>query len=155
MQRIFLILALCCAFTATVFAQSSLDKVFQLSKAEKKYERLATEYSRTLLEASNNNIEAAFTAWIGFLQFIDKTAKEESVDINGLKVWIHVFWNPDGTINQLGYLLRPESRFVEESALKALFATVADRYALPVQVSYKFSHYSNATFPTPTDLTTN
>ncbi len=156
MLRYLLFVTLCCLVVSqTTAQQSKLDNVFVLGEAEKQYETLTADFSRTMLEATDNDIQKAFSAWMDFLQFVEKTAEAEAVDIKGIKLWMHVFLNPDGTIHRLGFLLRPESRTMPNGELKALLATVVDRYQLPITSANKFNHYSGASFPVITEESSN
>jgi hypothetical protein len=131
------------------FAQSaSLDKVFILGEEEQRYEQLTSQYTQSLLEASTGDITKAFEGWLDMQKAIDTYAESQNYDLNGVKLWMHVFWAPDGNIDQLGFLLRPDSRFVDTDEIKVLLAGFIEQYQLPVQSSQKFSHYTGATFPT-------
>jgi hypothetical protein len=142
-----LILAL--AITALpLLASAQLEKVFLLGTEEQRYEQLVSDYSQSLLEATNGNITQAFEGWLDMQQAIDRYASEQNYDLNGVKVWLHVFWGPNGSIDNLGFLLRPDSRFVETAELRALLAGFIKEYRLPVQSGRNFNHYTGATFPT-------
>lgn len=133
---------------SSLAAQGNLDKVFQLGAEEQRYEQLATSYSQTLLEATTGNITMAFESWLGMQQAMDAHAAKVNFDLNGVKVWMHVFWNEQGVIDQLGYLLRPDSKLVDEAELRAFLASFIGQYQFPVQSQRKFSHYTGAAFPT-------
>ncbi len=139
-------------FAVTPFlanAQSaSLDKVFLLGTQEQAYEQYTGEYSQSLLEASSGNITQAFESWLDMQQSIDAYAKSQRYDLNGVKIWLHVFWAADGSIDHLGFLLRPDSRFVDTNELKVLLAGFIENYRFPLRSNTKFSHYTGATFPT-------
>lgn len=130
-------------------AQSSkMDQVFLLGEEEARYEQLTSIYSQTLLEATSGDIERALNGWLEMQQAMDAYAEQVNYDINGVKVWLHVFWAADGSIEHLGFLLRPDSRFVDQNELKAFFAGFIEQYRLPIQSNRKFSHYTGAAFPT-------
>ncbi|MEL7221238.1 MAG: hypothetical protein AAGJ93_07965, partial [Bacteroidota bacterium] len=113
-----------------------------------RYEQLTSGYTQTLLEATGGDITQAFEAWLDMQQAIDAYAKTQNYDLNGVRLWMHVFWGPNGDIDQMGFLLRPDSRLVDENEIKALLAGFIGQYRLPVQSSQKFNHYTGATFPT-------
>ena len=119
-----------------------------LGENEKNYERLARAYSLSLLEACNNDIKQAFEKWLAMMVEVDKYAKKINYDLKGVKVWLHVFWAEDGSIDNLGYLLRPDSRNIDSKELKAFFSGFLRQYKFPITASRKFSHYTGATFPT-------
>lgn len=134
------------ALPALLSAQMS--KAFELGTDEVHYEQLVGNHSQSLLEATGGNITQAFEGWLDMQQAIDAYATSQNYDLNGVKVWLHVFWAPDGAIDELGFLLRPDSRFVDKAELKALFAGFIQQYRLPVQSGRGFNHYTGATFPT-------
>ena len=142
--------------SAGAFAQtSSMDKVFVLGDAETDYEKMTSIYSQSMLEAADMDIAVAFSNWLGMLQEIDGYAEEIDYDIKGVKVWLHVFWNEQGGIDKLGFLLRPDSRYIETDELRAFFAGFIKQYAFPLTSDRKFNHYTGATFPTISEKNTN
>ncbi len=142
-----LLFALC--FTVVCQAQSgSMSKVFVLGAEEQRYEQLTSSYTQSLLEATGGDITKAFESWLDMQQNIDSYAASQNYDLNGVRLWLHVFWAPDGSIDQLGFLLRPDSRLVEEKEIQALLAGFIGQYKLPVQSQRTFNHYTGATFPT-------
>ena len=74
-------------------------------------------------------------------------AEKVKFDVNGLKIWLHAFWNEDGTLSHIGYLLRPDSRNVNTLELAAFLKTFMQRYEFPLSSSKPFSHYTGANFP--------
>jgi len=131
-----------------LLATAQLDKVFLLGSDEQAYEQLVGNYSQSLLEATSGNITQAFEGWLDMQQAIDQYSVQQNYDLNGVKIWLHVFWAPDGAIDKLGFLLRPDSRFVETAELRALLAGFVQDYRLPVKSGRTFNHYTGATFPT-------
>lgn len=129
-------------------AQTGTDQVFELGTDEQRYEQLTGSYSQSLLEATGGDITRAFESWLDMQQAIDTYAAEQNYDLNGVRMWLHVFWGPTGRIDQIGFLLRPDSRNVSAAEIKALLGGFAGRYTLPVQSGQRFSHYTGATFPT-------
>ena len=137
------------ALPLLVSAQSgSLDKIFVLGSEEQRYEQLTSTYSQSLLEASAGDITKAFEGWLDMQQAMDNYANSQNFDLNGVRLWLHVFWAENGQIDQIGFLLRPDSRLVSEDEIKVLLAGFIEQYRLPVQSSQKFNHYTGAAFPT-------
>lgn len=125
-----------------------MPAVFKLGENEKNYEKLTRSYSLSLLEACNNDIKVAFEKWLEMMVEVDTYAKKINYDLKGVKVWLHVFWAEDGSIDNIGYLLRPDSRNVDSAELKAFLASFCRQYKFPITASRRFSHYTGATFPT-------
>ncbi len=143
-----IILAGILTLTCTIASFAQTDKVFLLGSEEQRYEQLTSGYTQTLLEATGGDITQAFESWLDMQQAIDAYAVSQNYDLNGVRLWMHVFWAPNGNIDQMGFLLRPDSRLVDENEIKALLAGFIGQYRLPIQSSQKFSHYTGATFPT-------
>jgi hypothetical protein len=133
--------------TGSLQAQDSRPAVFQLGENEKIYEELKQEYSQTLLEVNNFDTQAAFNNWLSMLIEMEKYADKLRFDLKGAKLWLHVFWNPDGTISNIGYLPRPDSRYLVPAELGAFFKSFMKKYQFPLSSGKKFSHYTGANFP--------
>lgn len=148
-MRLQVIIFLLAMTPVLAIAQSnSLDKVFLLGTEEQAYEQYTGEYSQSLLEATSGDITRAFEGWLDMQQAIDAYSQSQSYNLNGVKVWLHVFWGADGSIDHMGFLLRPDSRFVDSNELKVLLAGFIENYRFPLRSNAKFSHYTGATFPT-------
>ncbi len=128
--------------------KGGMDRIFLLGSTETNYEQLTTTYSQSMLEAAQMDITKAFEHWLGMLQEIDKYADRINFDVKGVKVWMHVFFNEQGGIDKLGYLLRPDSRYVDETEIQAFFAGFVKEYTFPLKSDRKYNHYTGATFPT-------
>jgi len=135
-------------FASTLLAQSDdMPAVFKLGENEQGYEALNQMYSQTLLEVSNFDTQKAFDSWMNMMQEMEDYAKKIRFDVKGVKVWLHVFWNADGSVSHIGYLLRPDSRNIPPLELAAFFKTFMGRYKLPATSNKRFSHYTGANFP--------
>lgn len=134
-------------FVSPLLAQDDVQAVFVLGDNEKAYEMLNQEYSQTLLEVSGFDTQKAFEYWMDMMKQMEDYAKKLRFDIKGIKLWLHVFWNEDGTISHIGYMLRPDSRNIDNLELAAFLKTFSGRYKLPVNSTRKFSHYTGANFP--------
>lgn len=134
-------------FVSSLMAQDDVQSIFVLGENEKAYEMLNQSYSQTLLEVSDFDTQRAFDAWMDMMKQMEEYAKKLRFDIKGVKLWLHVFWNEDGTISHIGYLMRPDSRNIDNLELAAFLKTFMGRYKLPMSSSRKFSHYTGANFP--------
>ena len=104
-------------FASTLLAQTQeMPAVFKLGENEKGYEALNQAYSQTLLEVSNFDTQKAFDTWMGMMREMEEYSKKIRFDIKGVKLWLHVFWNEDGSVSHIGYLLRPDSRNIDRFA---------------------------------------
>jgi len=76
-------------------------------------------------------------------------AKEINFDINGVKIWVHVFWSADGTINHIAYHLKPNSKNIDDKEFSAFLSSFTNQYKFPlVTKGVNYSHYASAAFPT-------
>jgi hypothetical protein len=135
------------------FAQNTdnIPKVLIIGQDEKAFETLQLNYENQLLSVCNNDMDAAYTLWIDMLKEMETLdAALPNFDLNGINIWLYVFWEKDGSIAHLAYYLKPNSRFVREEELTAFFNSFVARYQLPLSAnaSSSFSHYSAAFFPT-------
>ncbi|MEZ5042701.1 MAG: hypothetical protein R2828_22600 [Saprospiraceae bacterium] len=128
--------------------ESNIPKVFTLGESEQAYESLNQAYSKTLLEATNGDIKTAFDQWLNMMKEMDRYAEDINYDLNGAKIWLHVFWAANGKIDHIGYLLRSDSKNINEDELKAFFSSFMNRYTFPIKADKPFNHYTGATFPT-------
>lgn len=148
LSKPFVVLGLLFSLHAYLPAQETSPDVFILGENESEYLTLQAAYSKSLLEVCNNDLQQAFDAWLNMMQEMDRYAEKIDYDIRGVKVMFHVFWNSDGTVAKLGYLLRPDSKLLPEAELKAFFSSFIRRYQLPLTSDKRFMHYTGATFPT-------
>jgi hypothetical protein len=145
-----LALIFCVALSSPVIGQS-LPAVFSMGQNEEAYEKLCQEHARTLLAVSDNDMKKALNNWLEFVKSVQDYAGSIKYDIKGLKVWIHVFWNTDGSISNLGYFVMPNSRNFKPDELNAFFGSFIRQYHSNLRSDKKFSHYTSATFPTFVD----
>jgi len=131
----------------TLTAQDQLPAVFQLGENEEVYEQLSSGYSLTLLEVANFDAQAAFSNWLSMMLEMEDYAEKLKFDMKGVKLWMHVFWASDGSIQHIGYLPRPDSRYVPPAELSAFLKTFMKKYKFPLTSDKKFSHYTGANFP--------
>ena len=126
---------------------NTIQKIFQLGEDENIYDELVKGYPLSLLEASNNDVKVAFDKWIGVLEDMQNYADKIRYNIKGVKLRLHVFWNENGSIDHLGYLLREDSKNVNDAELKAFLKTFVSRSQMDIESVRKYSFYTTATFP--------
>lgn len=127
---------------------TEVPKIFQLGEGEQFINTLTKDYSKTLLEACNNDMKAALGNWLEMMNEMDKYSEKINYDIKGVQVLFHVFWGVDGSIEHIGYLLQPDSKMVKEDEFKAFLSSFSKRYKLTITSDRKFKYYTNAAFPT-------
>ncbi len=136
------------AATMPALQLDTMPKVFILGEQEKEFENLQIEYEYSLLSVCNNDFEASFTQWILMLKQMEEYAVSIDYDLKGIKMWLQVFWHPDGSIHHVGYYLKPNSRNVRKEEMAAFFKGFIGHYKSSLTSTRKFSHYASANFPT-------
>lgn len=135
-----------------LFAQEPLPAAFELGTVnEKAYEQLTQDYNQSLLEVAGFDMTKAFDQWVGLMKEVDAYAAKINYDLKGVQAFLQVFWSPDGTIDHIGYLLRPDSRNFtdkEKQELTAFFSSFARNHKFALKGNRKFNHYTEVTFPT-------
>ena len=125
----------------------TLPKVFVLGQFESSYDDLVQSYDQSLLTACNCTMKSAFGKWLGMLHELELYSKKQDVDIRGVKVWLHVFWKADGTIDHIAYHLRPNSKTIDAQVMSDLLAGFAKQYSFPLTSEVGYAHYSTGSFP--------
>lgn len=148
-----IILSLCMLFALTgVYGQDQLPTAFELGQVdEKAYEELSQAYNQSLLEVAGYDMPKAFEKWVDLMKQADAYAMKINYDLKGVQAFLQVFCAADGSIDHIGYLLRPDSKNFtekEKQELTAFFASFARNHRFPLTSSKKFNHYTEVTFPT-------
>ena len=137
--------------TILISAQPSanLRKAFILGENEEQYDAMRVEYARTLLIVNDNDPEKALTTWFKLLKDIEAYAEKIGYSLNGVKLYMNVFWNTDGTIDHIGILPMNDSKNIKHENLVAIFASFIRQHT-PEDLGSdkKYSHYTTVNFPT-------
>ena len=127
---------------------TNLPRVFLLGDFDgSPFEQLKSSHEMTLLEACKNDSETAYYCWVHLLKHLETFAQQRSYDINGVKMWLYVFWNKDGTVAHIAYYLKPNSKFVKTEDLSNLLNSFCEIYKLPLTTDKNYSNYNSASFP--------
>ena len=141
------------AFDVKPMQIDSLPNVFMIGENESEYERMMTGCNTLLLSICKDDMELAYRKWLGLLSEMEKYADTKEIDIRGVKIWINVFWNTDGSIKHLVYYPKPNSKNMDFDKLSVFFAEFAQEYKMEFSSIEKcFSHFGSATFPTFADI---
>lgn len=125
-----------------------LPKVFIIGEYERQYEELMEEHNTLLLTACDNDMNVAFEKWQEMLVGMEEQAELIDYDLKGIKMWLNIFWEGDGSIKHIAYYLKPNSRNVDTDKLSMFFINFINHYQFPVSTRKKFAHYGMASFPT-------
>ncbi len=137
-----------CFLSGYAMAQDGLPKVFMIGEYEQEYEKLVTRCNSMLLNVCDDNMETAYAKWKIMVKDMETMSDDLEFDLKGVKVWVNVFWNEDGSIAHIVYYPKPNSRNMDFDDLSAFFVNFVNEYKLD-QVNTKcFSHYGSASWPT-------
>lgn len=122
--------------------------VFQIGESPDLFETLSSKYNQPLITACSEDMNVAFDHWLDLFKGLERYAVENDFDINGVKVWVKVFWSADGFIDHLAFHLKPNSKNIDLKAFTILLEGFSSSYRLDLQSEQGFSHYGSASFPT-------
>lgn len=124
-----------------------LPKVFLIGEYAEEFDAASAEYSLQLIDACKKDMNIAYIKWLSMLQEMENYAETLGFEIKGVKMWVKVFWDTNGTIDHIAYYLKPHSRNVDVNELTAFFMSFMNQYEFPLIAEEKFSNYGSAAFP--------
>lgn len=130
------------------YSDTILPKVFILGEYEKEYEQLNIDYEMLLLTACGEDMDVAFSKWLSMLREMEAYATKINFELKGIKLWMNIFWNEDGSISHIAFHLKRNSRNTNIDELKAFLSSFMNHYKFPLVIDKKYSHYGSAAFPT-------
>ena len=133
---------------------SALPEVFLIGEYEDQYPELSIQHPKVFMSVFNNDIDLAYKGWSEFLMDVEDYAADINFDIKGVKLWINLYFNADGTIAHLAFFPKPNSRNVPQEHLVAFFKNFVRQYHFPEQAEEGFQHSTGASFPTFFNRTT-
>lgn len=122
--------------------------VFQIGDQPEAFEKLSEDYETGLLDVCDNDVKKAHQQWTLMLKAMENYAKANDFDINGLKMWMKVFWEEDGTIKHIAFHLKPTSKNLDRKTLENFLKNFSKSYSIDVKAAENYSQYSSAAFPT-------
>jgi len=135
-------------------AQEVSSNVSFIGENEEEYEMLMSECSTPLLYVSNNSMDEAYDIWTNMLATMTDKAEDQGLDIRGVKIWINVFWEADGSIKKIMYYPKPKSKNMDFDQLTTFFQTFAGDFNLDIDYESCFSHHGTAAFPVKSESIT-
>jgi hypothetical protein len=143
-----LLLLLESGFAQQHVQSSGLPEVFLIGEHEETYLLLNQEHPASFMSLFNNDINIAYKAYSEMLMDIEDYAFDIRFDLKGVKLWLNIYFNADGTISNLAYFPKPNSRNVPEEHLTAFFKSFVRQYHFPEKSERGFQHSAGASFPT-------
>lgn len=150
MKYIITIFLITISFLPKVSSQvtsDTLPKVFLIGEYEMQYNEMISISPDLLMSVCKNDMDKAYSKWLTFLVGLEKFAIENDVNINGVKIWINVFWDESGAIKHIAFYPKPNSKNMEYEYLSALLKEYAETYEVGLGHDKMFAHYGSASFP--------
>lgn len=138
------------AAQATPYAvkADSLPTVFALGQYDgQPFESLKADHETQLLAVCRKDMEMAYYLWVHVLKHIETQSVKTGFNLDGVKLWLYVFWNKDGTINNIAFYPKPNSKNIKNEDMAAFLTSFCKIYKFPMTAATNFSHYSTANFP--------
>jgi hypothetical protein len=127
---------------------SPVPNVFLIGQYEDQYLALSKQYPASFLSVYHDDLDIAFRSWSNLLMDMEDYASNLNFDIRGVKMWINLYFNQDGTIAHLAFFPKPNSRNIPEEELIAFFKNFVRDYKMTVKADKGFQHSASAGFPT-------
>jgi hypothetical protein len=128
--------------------QPSIPQVFVIGEYEDQYLDLSQTHPAVFMAVYGNDIDKAYQGWSEFLMDMEDYALDQSFDLKGVKLWLNLYFNADGTISNLAFFHKPNSRNVPDDELTVFFQKFVRQYRLPKSFDKGFQHSASASFPT-------
>ncbi len=123
-----------------------LPKVFMLGEQGQLYENIMPGY-QTLLDACDGDMVVAFQKLHSMMKEMEAYADLLEYDLKGVNAWMHFFWAEDGSIDHIGFHLKPNSKNVDTKELELFLKNFAFQYKFPLVANVQYSLYSTFSFP--------
>ena len=127
---------------------TNVPEVFLIGEYEDQYLALSKQHPAIFMSVYNNDIDKAFRGWSNMLMDMEDYAANINFDMKGVKLWINLYFNADGSIEHLAFYPKPNSRNLPVEHLAAFFKTFIRDYKMDVKSEKAFQHSASAAFPT-------
>jgi hypothetical protein len=118
-----------------------------LGEDEATLTELLNSHGTILLDVCGNDMEIAYAQWMDLLGAMEDYSKEINYDIRGVKAYLHVFWNADGSLRYISFFPKANSRNVPIAELRAFFKGFVKNYKMDIDAESGFNHYASGSFP--------
>jgi hypothetical protein len=128
-------------------ATDSLPVVFMLGQDDRSLDALKTEHELQLVAVCRNDMEMTYYLWLQMMKHMESYAVKVGYDLNGIKLWLHAFYNKDGSIHHLAFHPKPQSRSFKTEDMTAFLSGFVKTYKSPISADRPFQHYNVGYFP--------
>lgn len=147
--QLFIVMGLVVSMNTDSLSQSkeTLPKVFYIGEHESEYEKLVQQASTSLLSINDNHLEATLEKWNELLKSFEDYAESKNQSVYGVKIWLNIFWQPDGHIKHIAFYPKPESVNRDYNLVKTLFTDFLNTNYPKIVNSKPFAHFGSIHFP--------
>lgn len=133
---------------ASELVDTSKSPVFQLGEDEAQLSILNAKYPALLIETYDGDMDKAYAQWQKVMLEMEKYAKSIDFNIQGVKMWINIYWSPEGKIDYIGYFLKPDSKNINTVEMNAFLKSFIRRDKVHATYSTGYFHNGSVSFPT-------
>lgn len=132
---------------------NGIPAVFELGTNDDTLGELAENYTGNLMSVCDNSMEKAYKHWMFLLIDMEDYSKKINFDLNGVKIWLNVYWNKNGKIDLISFYPKPNSKNIPNAELKSFLLSFARQYQMEeLNSTIHFVHYGSASFPNHAEL---
>ncbi|HAQ37243.1 MAG TPA: hypothetical protein DCX89_09305 [Saprospirales bacterium] len=132
---------------------NGIPAVFELGADDDALSELAPNYTGNLMSVCGNSMDKAYKHWMFLLIDMEDYSRKINFDLNGVKIWLNVYWNKNGKIDLISFYPKANSKNIPNAELKAFLLSFARQYQMEdLNSSIHFVHYGSASFPNHAEL---
>ncbi len=126
---------------------AQLPSSFLIGEYEEAYDEILEKYPKNLVTLCDNDNDRAYSIWTLVMIDLAEYAKNNNVEINGLKAWMNIFFNNSGGIDYIVYYPKPNSKNLDFEKLSALFSSFCKSYKMKFTLQDRCMLNAAASFP--------
>lgn len=128
-------------------AKSSLPSSFLIGEHELAYDAILERYAKGFVAICGNDNDKAYMIWSSILADLVEFSKANNIELNGLKLWMNIFFNDNSGIDYIVYYPKPNSKNMDFDKLTELFINFCRSYKMKVKLGDRCILNANASFP--------
>ncbi|HMW38912.1 MAG TPA: hypothetical protein PKD30_08095 [Saprospiraceae bacterium] len=133
--------------TKSTGAKIALPNSFLIGEHELAYDAILERYAKGLVAICGNDNDKAFMIWSSILADLVEFSKANNIELNGLKLWMNIFFNDNAGIDYIVYYPKPNSKNMDFDKLTELFINFCRSYKMKVKLGERCILNANASFP--------
>lgn len=128
--------------------EAEFPKVFEINQYKEHYDTFLAQSKVLLLGVCDNNLTTTYQLWNEMLANLEKFSIDRGLDLAGVRMFIRVIWNPDGSIKHFAFESRGNSKVIDKAMFAKITEDFCSYYQLPKSHTSSFFHYGSVNFPT-------